>query len=398
MRLAEVARRARRHRSVVVLAGAALLLVGVDLLLSPPKGAWLGAFGLPFVLAGLGLLALVLWQAGPIVATERPTLAAALLARLTANGRLVPFFPLAGVVVLAADVAFNAFLSATPGVGTQDSIVLLLGGMLLAYPYIPPRWTRERDFAFLFLLVLNLLLTVPLLVLRALSLDFERSVDVYSWAVLGPPVEFLLNALGVPTRLFAMPGETAPALRFAPLASGVPIVVLITAACSGIYSFGIFSSAFSAFVTTETRRVDGRVLAMLGFGIAAAYVANLLRIVAIVLIGYYAETTQTALQDMLVAESNLGWIVFLAWISLFWLLVVRVFGGRRKAARPAAPRTPRPVTRCAVCQDVLTPGIPAVRCACGGFYHRHCLPPEGTCLLCLATIEPPPTDGVAGSA
>src|SRR5205807_7419955 len=96
------------------------------------------------------------------------------------------------------------------------------------------------------------------------------------------------------------------------------VTVVITTACSGIYSFAIFASAFLAFVLTEYNRLTRRIWLLLALGLISSYVANVLRMVVIVLVGYYADSGQADLQDMLIAHSYAGWIIFLAWIALFW--------------------------------------------------------------------------------
>ncbi len=68
------------------------------------------------------------------------------------------------------------------------------------------------------------------------------------------------------------------------------MTVIIKTSWSGIYSFGIFASALAAFVLTEYERPSKRIWALLGLGFLASYVANVLRMVVIVLVGYYTDT------------------------------------------------------------------------------------------------------------
>jgi len=92
---------------------------------------------------------------------------------------------------------------------------------------------------------------------------------------------------------------------------------------SGIYSFGIFASAFVAFVLTEFDRFRPKVLGLLALGFLTAYAANILRMVLIVMFGVYSNTPQDSVNNLLVAHSNLGWLIFLGWIALFWGIVFR---------------------------------------------------------------------------
>jgi exosortase/archaeosortase family protein len=218
--------------------------------------------------------------------------------------------------------------------------------------------------------------------------DFERSVDLYSWTALAPETGAVLNLFGVANTVHAVPGSTAPGLTFTPQHLGVPVTLVITTACSGIYSFGIFASAFLAFVLTEYERPSRRVWALLGLGFFTAYVANVLRMVVIVLVGYYTDTVQTDLQNMLVAHSYAGWVVFLAWVALFWGVLLKVLPGERPT-HPDSTSTPMEFrqAKCGVCGVVLSPAIPAVRCDCGSIHHRRCIGAVGQCPVCGRYLE-----------
>jgi archaeosortase C (PEF-CTERM variant) len=386
----------RRHRTVLVLVALLSAFAGTDLLLDRPKGSGLQWLGLPFLIVGAALFAWVVWPKELIVeASSKTSLASRLLNWITLRGRLTPLFPVIGVALITADVAYNFFLSATPALLAEDTMVLLAAAALLAYGFVPMRFARERDFVLVFSLALNAILVVPLLIARVYYQDFERSVDLYSWTALAPETGAVLNLFGVANTVHAVPGSTAPGLTFTPQHLGVPVTLVITTACSGIYSFGIFASAFLAFVLTEYERPSRRVWALLGLGFFTAYVANVLRMVVIVLVGYYTDTVQTDLQNMLVAHSYAGWIIFLAWVALFWGLVFR-FVGFRPAAAPMAERQP-PRKRgvlCEVCGDALTPALPGYRCECGRFYHVACAITVEECPRCHRPMKmPEPAEG-----
>jgi len=70
---------------------------------------------------------------------------------------------------------------------------------------------------------------------------------------------------------------------------------------------------------------------------------------------------------MLVAHPNLGWIIFLGWVTLFWAIVFRFF-----VRRPAPSPKPEPRKRgvlCRICENVLTLDLRGCRCECGKSYH-----------------------------
>jgi len=382
MRLAVFASLAVRHRRIAILLALLSTFAGADLLLNRPKGSELQWFAIPFLAGGAALFAWTVWPRGVTPAEPRPSLASRFLHAVTWRGRVIPYFPLIGIAILVADLAFNATVSATPALLTEDTIVLLGAASLIAYGFVPRRFARERDFVLVFFLALNAILVVPLLSARVFSLDFEQSVDAYSWWALAPQTGAVLSAVGVDNSVHPVVGSSAPGLTFVPQNLGVPVTVVITTACSGIYSFGIFAAAFVAFVMTEYERTSRRVWALLALGFLASYAANVFRMVVIVLVGYYTDSAGTDLQNMLLAHSYAGWIIFLAWIALFWGLLLRFLPKTKTAPEAVRESGTRREARCGVCGQSLTPVIPATRCGCGAVHHRTCLENSTVCPAC----------------
>lgn len=372
-----------RHRRWLILAALLTTFASADLILVPPKGSWLELLAVPLLVVGAVLFAWSVWPRGVLPKSMRASLSSRLISWLTVRGRLVPYLPIIGVGLVAADLGYNATVSATPALLTEDIIVLLAAATLIIYNFVPARFARERDFVLTFFLALNAILVAPLALARAWYQNFEQSVDLYSWVALAPETSAILNVVGVANSVHQVAGTTAPGLTFIPTAMGTPVTVVITTACSGIYSFGIFASAFLAFVLTEYERPSRRIFVFLGLGLAAAYVANVLRMVGIVLVGYYTDTQQTALQNMLLAHSYLGWIVFIGWIGLFWAILLKFLPAENpRTALEIPPVQVAGPGRCGICRGALTPAIPASRCACGAFHHRKCLGREGHCPTC----------------
>lgn len=381
---------AKGHRNVMVVAALVFLLAGADLLLNRPKNPSEQWFSIPLLAAGFTALALILWPtAKPGPRPREDTLARRFLWFATWHGRLVPLFPMIGVALIVADLVFNRFVSSTPALLNHDVTILLFASALIGYRFVPERYATERDFIVLLLLTMLLILVVPLAILRIVVADPTASVDAYSAFALAPQTSTLLGWTGVPNALVYDSTNGTPGLSFV-TAARLPVLVYITSACSGIYSFAIFSSAFTAYVMTEQRRWTPRVVLFFLAGIVLAYVANILRMVVIVLIGYHYDSPETGIQALLVAHSNAGWIIFLAWISLFWAVLFR-FLPRATPSASVAPEAPPPRrgTFCGICAIVLTPAIPATRCTCGRFYHVECLRGEGQCPNCSAPSPSP---------
>jgi exosortase/archaeosortase family protein len=381
-----------QHRRGVALVSLMVAFTGLTMVLNPSHAPELPWIGLPVLVAGAALLALLAWPPATFPPDERIYLSARLIQRLTLHGRLVRFFPGFGIALVVADLGYNFLLSTSPAFLTEDILVLLSAGALLAYGLVPANYAKERDFALLFFLFLNLILVAPLLGTRLATRNVDASVDVYSWIALAPEVSVILSLLGVSNSVHAVSGYTAPGISFTPTHFGAPVTVVISTACSGIYSFGIFAAAFLAFVVTEYSSPSRRVWVLLGLGFLASYAANLLRMVIIILIGFSTDSAQTDLQNMLLAHSYAGWVIFLAWVALFWGLLFKFlpFDVDRKpqgSSLEPGPPARRRTNVCGICQEALSPAIPGSRCACGALYHWACLVDAGRCSVCHRKVS-----------
>jgi len=373
----------RRRRSMILIA-LITTFAGLALVLNQPERTSLAWGGIPLVAGGAAMLVGIVWPASTRLPESAPSLASSLIRRATWDGRLVRLFPMLGVMILAADLLYNLKLSASPGLQTEDTIAILAAGVFMVYGFVPPRFSRERDFVLTFVIALNAILVVPLLLARAWEANFERSVDFYSWVALAPETSAVLRLIGVENTVHPVAGATAPGLTFVPQHLGIQVTVIITTACSGIYSFGIFASAFLAFVLTEFRRPTKSTWLLLSLGLVTSYAANVLRMVVIVLIGYYTDTPGTALQNLLVAHSYAGWLIFLGWIALFWSLLFK-FGWRNVASESkelSKPTTHPRQPDCTICHTSLTPALAAVRCRCGSYLHSSCFSRLAMCPTC----------------
>jgi exosortase/archaeosortase family protein len=384
--------RLAKNRWALALVGLIVAFTGVSMVLNPTHWKEMEWVGIPFLVVGFAILA---WAAWPKTFERRPetqSLGSRLIHTLTWQGRLVKLFPVAGIGVIAADLAYNFLLSSSPDLLTEDIIVLLTAAVLLAYGFVPGRFSRERDFVLLFSIGLNLILVAPLLVVRHFVGSAGTSVEIYSWGALAPELSAILSLVGVGNSVHAVPGLTAPGLTFTPVKMTTPVTLVISTACSGIYSFGIFASAYCAFLLTEYERTSWRLWFILGLGFLASYAANLLRMVVIVLVGYYTDSAQTDLQYLLLAHSYAGWIIFLAWLALFWGLLFKfLWPGGLTASATSAPKvtdlqaSKRP--NCRFCGELLTPTIPAARCTCGAIYHQRCSFVGAQCISCGTNLS-----------
>jgi exosortase/archaeosortase family protein len=381
--------KSKRYLSAII--GILMIFAGIDLMVVGQKEVWPVYIGILILVLGIGFLLFVFL---PYLKDEyrerKETLASRFLRLITLRGRLQPFFPVFGIILIIVDIAYNLFISSTPGLLTFDTIFLLFGGWMVVHNFVPKKFERERDFVFMFLFLLVIILVIPLLLMRVLVGNYNDSVDFYSATLLVPPLSGILRIFGVP--IYAVDNSCLPEPGGQPicitmgLGSGDIATIGITTECSGIISFAIFASAFLAFVLIEFSRISKRVVALLVLGIFTAYLANLLRMTVIMLVGYHYDSGN--LQNMLFAHANVGWIIFLLWISLFWLLMYKFLMKEKPIPVSKKEITKKKGTLCAVCGEMMKVDMPGRRCQCGKFYHQECIESLDKCPNCGRPFGP----------
>ena len=227
-----------------------------------------------------------------------------------------------GGVIITSVMVFNFFFSNLPEIGDVDTLAILFGGILIVYPFLVPKYKVEGAFTMLFLGLIVVLLVIPQAV-NAINTSTGESVGGwYVHYMLAAPFAWILDAIGIP----AMSIDNMVMITFQ---DGTEQWLSISAYCAGLYSFSIFVSAFIAFVLVFERLPAKLMAIVLAIGLVAAYVGNLVRMTVIGVVGYYE-----GLDALLWAHQNAGWIIFLAWSSVFWYLVIRFADSRAGRAPP----------------------------------------------------------------
>lgn len=245
---------------------------------------------------------------------------AVLLASARGLPRLPPIPPLlvAGVGLGLAYAVMAYVLVAGAALDARKLTLVLLGcALAAASPWLDrvvrlPRRGVTASVGSLAVCAL-VVLGAPLAV-WALQAGFKAAVGstpLESFVRLGllAPLHVILNALGHPS---SVDGQTVTyATRDGPLR------VDVGAACSGLQAMGLFTGVLALYLLVE--RPGGRRLALWSaIGIGGVYLANLLRLVTIFLVGY-----QWGADALVRVHAQAGWIFFLAWALLFARLLPR---------------------------------------------------------------------------
>ena len=88
--------------------------------------------------------------------------------------------------------------------------------------------------------------------------------------------------------------------------------------CSGVESITIFLSAVVAYFIAINEKSIKKMGLYAIIGIIALFFMNILRIMAIILAGYYLGP-----EEMLFVHYHLGWVIFILGMAVFWYLVFR---------------------------------------------------------------------------
>ncbi len=247
-------------------------------------------------------------------------LATKLISFLT-TGSMKPLFPVLGFLFLLAVPVYNLGLKGSMEIGSNDIVMLLVGTILLCYHRIPVEYSREKDFAVIFFTLLFLLVVLPT-TYYAMSNDTTEG----SWEdenvpnepiverLLARPVSKIVTGLGVDSYNYGVVIYYEKQYDYHDdSGAGEYGHVSIALGCTGLYSVAIFLSGFIAFIFVEYSRFDQKVAVLLGLGILSSYIANLLRMSIIVLVGsYYGNDA------LLWTHQNMGELIFLIWVGIFW--------------------------------------------------------------------------------
>ena len=259
--------------------------------------------------------------AGTSAQGELPDPLASKIIDFFTTGHLENFFPVMGVLVIAAVAVFNIAIKKELDFGGNDIVMLLLGAILLGYHHIPKSYKREKDFAIIFFTLLCVIVVIPTTLYNyqygTTEGDWDdeevpnsQIVDVF----LARPVSKLVDITGVYSYNEGIAIFYEKNYDYSddddPRALGR---VSIALGCTGLYSVSIFLSGFTAFILVEYHQFDQKVGILLGLGILSSYIANLLRMAIIVLVGSYYGT-----DALLWTHENLGEFIFLIWIAIFW--------------------------------------------------------------------------------
>jgi exosortase/archaeosortase family protein len=233
------------------------------------------------------------------------------------NARLI--IPMSGFALLLVWSTWKVMFLGMTDLRMEDFIVTLFGLSLVVYYSGPSQFVDGKDFATLYLLFLTIVFVV---IWRAYFFATGTSAyEITSYSefyIVTKPTAMLLGFLGFDVNAVLELDGIGLSNIIEYYHDGGLHRLGIGSGCSGLYSAGLFFSAFLAFVLSRYRAFDRYIGLGLAIGFFVTWLSNIIRMAITIIFGIaYGH------QALIVVHSYIGILIFVASITAFWLLIVR---------------------------------------------------------------------------
>ena len=215
-----------------------------------------------------------------------------------------------GISIILLIILYT-YIFGDKSLGSLDRIIILFGCSWAFFNSVPVNFSKVRDFVFLFTNIFALFAFIPYFfdIIFGTSNTFS---DLFTSKFLATPLSFLLNLIGFET-------SSIDDSLFYKDVNGKYNSVSIAWVCSGIQSLIIFISAFFSYVVIEYRRLNALMINFLLFGTIVSYLANILRMAIIIIVGHYYGP-----EALYWTHTNIGWVIFTIWFGIFWHYSIKI--------------------------------------------------------------------------
>ncbi len=223
-----------------------------------------------------------------------------------------------GFLVLLGWSGWKVLILKAPDMRLEDFIVTLLGLSLVLYNATPSKTHLVQDFAVFYLLFLTIVFVVIWRTYSFVSGESYVRITAYSeYYIVTVPVTAVLNLFGfnVTSELNLSGFGLSNVINYE---HGDAMLKLgIGTGCSGLYSAGLFFSAFLAFVLVRYQKVNGATAIALAIGFALTWLSNIIRMIVTIMTGIIWGHPALAF-----VHSYIGILIFIVFVAIFWALVV----------------------------------------------------------------------------
>ena len=207
-----------------------------------------------------------------------------------------------GVLIVLVDLSYNYVYQKS--IGTLDTMILLLGTSLIAINIKNRRLQELSIFSIYMSLTFIVLFIIIFDIFQFYNIKFLDYFDNYFLII---PAIFIVNAVGLDINLIGIELFQVNGVE--------DMIISIGNECSGFYSmFLLIGIVVSNAIINEMSILKTIELSIIT--IASAYIANLLRIIALIFIAYFYGR-----EAMMFFHAHLGWIFFTL-IAIFLMSLI----------------------------------------------------------------------------
>ena len=301
-----------------------LLLIGSLLVVAALYNHYIGGHSaylveIIFVAAGSSMALASLFVAPDKREEKEQGLLVTVLTRFITKEQYAIVLPLLGFLVILSWSAWKVFVTGESDLGMNDFIVTLFGLSLVIYNYEHSKYVAQKDFVVLYLMFLTIVFVIIWGAYTLITGESYYRVTAYAeYYFITTPVVSTLQFLGVNASAELNLSGHGLSNMINYEYHGRMLRLGIGSGCSGLYSAGLFFSAFLAFVLVRYKKVDARILAALGLGFVVTWASNIIRMVITVFVGSIYGHPALAF-----VHSYIGIIIFIVFISIFWIVIIK---------------------------------------------------------------------------
>ena len=271
------------------------------------------------VAVGVCMALYAAWRTSVLKKEAMDGLLIRIMRRFMSKERAASLIPMLGFAVLLVWSVWKIFLIEMTDLHMEDFIVTLFGLSLVLYNFGPSKFHQMQDFVVFYLLFLTLVFAGFWKLYEILSGESSYRITAYAeYYIVTQPTTSILNIMGFDVRCELRLGGIGLANIIEYEYRDRILRLGIGAGGSGLYSAGLFFSAFLAFVFVRYQKVDRYIGAALALGFVVTWLSNIVRMVFTVMAGIMWGHPALAF-----FHSYIGIVVFVVFVTIFWLLIVK---------------------------------------------------------------------------
>lgn len=246
--------------------------------------------------------------------------------------------PMAGFGLLLFWSAWKIFMFGTTDLRMEDFIVTLFSISLIVYYSGPSAFSDVKDFVALYLMFLTIVFVVIWRTYFFVTGTSAYEITSYSeFYIVTRPTATLLSLFGFHVEAILDLDGIGLSNIIEYVHDGSVHRLGIGTGCSGLYSAGLFFSAFLAFVIARYRTFDRYIGVGLAAGFFLTWLSNIIRMAITIMVGIaYGHVA------LVFVHAFIGILIFVACITTFWLLIVKWLDKKENRRAPGAEPSPPP--------------------------------------------------------